>query len=167
VGVITPLLLLLRNGNVTIRFLKWLPHVLLSLRVDPNTRKLSASPTSSMFQEVVNQPHQSGSDSHHTEPSQLSSDQHQANRGSPSLRYTAMSPPPRMSSSLAHVALPPPPRSSSLANQSTFRSQIPMFSGSTDSSWTGPTINSLEATTLQIVAPEPTTPPLPEENRGT
>jgi len=126
----------------------------------------SASPTSSMFQEVVNQPHQSGSDSHHTEPSQPSSDQHQANRGSPSLRYTAMSPPPRMSSSLAHVALPPPPRGSSLANQSTFRSQIPMFSGSPDSSWTGPTINSLEATTLQIVAPEPTTPPLPEGNRG-
>jgi hypothetical protein len=129
----------------------------------------SASPTSSTFQEVVNQPRQSGSDSHHTEPSRLNIDQHQTNRASPSLRYTAMSPPlsppPRMSSSLAHVALPPPPRGSSLSNQSTFRSQIPTFSDSSESSRTGPTFNSLEVTTLQIVAPEPTTPPLPKEKR--
>lgn len=126
----------------------------------------SASPTSSVFQELVNRPQQAGSDSHHSEPSRLSIDQQHANLRSPSLRYTAMSPPPRMSSSLAHVALPPPPpRASSLAYQSTFRSQMPLFSDSSDSSKIEPVIASLEAATLQIVAPEPTTPPLPEENR--
>ena len=123
----------------------------------------SASPTLSTFQVMTSQSHESGVESLRTEPSRLDSDQQRAHRGSPSLRYAAMSPPPRMSSSLAHVALPPPPRTSSLTHQ--FRSQLPVFSDSSDSSRTEPVIDSLEMATLQIVAPEPTTPPLPEEIR--
>ena len=122
----------------------------------------SASPTLSTFQDLASQSHESGLGFHHTEPSR-GSDQQLTHRGTPSLRYAAMSPPPRMSSSLAHVALPPPPRASSLTYQ--FRSQLPVFSDSSDSSKTQPVVDSPEMATLQIVAPEPTTPPLPEEIR--
>ena len=125
----------------------------------------SASPVHSVFQELVNQPDQFGSDSHQSlriGSSRFSFEQRSALRTSPSLRYSNMSPPPRMSSSLAHVALPPPPRSSSLAFQGPPRNQIPIFVPS-DSSDSHP--QSLEAATLQIVAPEPTTPPLPDQQR--
>jgi len=125
----------------------------------------SASPIHSVFQELVNHPDRSGSESHQnhqTGSSRFSFEQQSALRTSPSLRYSNMSPPPRMSSSLAHVALPPPPRSSSLAFHPASRSQIPIFLPS-DSSDSQP--QSLEAATLQIVAPEPTTPPLPDQQR--
>ncbi|KAG6836824.1 hypothetical protein H0H93_002670 [Arthromyces matolae] len=78
---------------------------------------------------------------------------------SPVPRYSAMSPPPRISSSLAHFALSPPPRSSSL-NYQVRSAPSPRLSTSTDpqqaSAWID--TNSIEDTTMVINEPAPTTP---------
>ncbi len=127
--------------------------------------QLSASPSTSAFPESIN--HSNRSESHHQANSSLfSMEQQNAMRECPSLRYSTMSPPPRMSSSLAHVALsPPPPRSSSSGYQS-FLSHVPTFPLSdTSESSRNQLAESLEVATLQIVAPGPTTPPLPEEQK--
>lgn len=116
----------------------------------------SASPTTSAFQDMLNRP-----DSAFSDPP--GSSKFSFDRGTTSsIRYTAMSPPPRISSSLAHVALPPPPRSSSAY---AMKRQFAPLSLSSDSSRTEPAgLDEEEETTLQIIAPEPTTPPLPEES---
>jgi len=126
--------------------------------------QLSASPSTSAFPESID--HSNRSESHHQVNSSLFSMQQQnAMRGSPSLRYSTMSPPPRMSSSLAHIALsPPPPRSSSLGYQS-FLSHVPRKPSDTSESSRKQPAESLDVATLQIVAPGPTTPPLPEEQK--
>ncbi|KAG6865718.1 hypothetical protein C0991_012364 [Blastosporella zonata] len=89
---------------------------------------------------------------------------HLPSNESPVPRYSAMSPPPRISSSLAHFALSPAPRSSSLNPQITIRSTpSPRISES------GPTHRPstplIEDSALIIIAPEPTTPPLPLPHR--
>jgi len=76
------------------------------------------------------------------------------------LRYSAMSPPPRISSSLAHVALLPPPRNSSLRH--------PGLRNPGNTHITEPLTDD---TTLLIVAPDPVSPVVPSfpplsERRG-
>ena len=124
----------------------------------------SMSPTTSLFQEMLNRDDISGS-SLNTGPSRFSLEQQNAIRIGASSRYSAMSPPPRISSSLAHAALAPPPRSSSLHYFSGGKPQVPPVS---------PRPNQLRQSdsgesALQILAPEPTTPPLPvsQSDRGT
>jgi len=119
----------------------------------------SLSPTTSTFQDMLN--HESSS-SNNAGPSRFSIEQQRIFQGTPSARSSAMSPSPRVSSSLAHAALPPPPRSASV-NQPLARS---VFSPPTILSSSGSQSNHTrqadsEDSTFQIVAPEPTTPPLP------
>lgn len=125
--------------------------------------QLSASPSTLAFHESID--HSNRSESRLDISSRFSTEQQNAVRGSPSLRYYTMSPPPRMSSSLAHVSLSPPPPQSSSGYQ-TFLSHVPTFlpSDPAESNGNQPA-QSLEVETLQIVAPEPTTPPLPEEQK--
>ena len=116
----------------------------------------SMSPTTSLFQEILNR----GS-SLNASSSRFNLDQQNAFSDGTSSRYSAVSPPPRMSSSLAHAVLTPPPRSSSLHYFADRQPQIPPVSmprlnqpRQSDSGESG----------LQILAPEPTTPPLPQSN---
>ncbi|KAG6810489.1 hypothetical protein H0H92_011669 [Tricholoma furcatifolium] len=81
---------------------------------------------------------------------------------SPSPRYSAMSPPPRMSSSLAHFALSPPPRSTSL-NYQVRSSPSPRVSDV--GQYLRPGMQLDQDPTLVITAPEPTTPPFPLAHR--
>ena len=116
----------------------------------------SISPTTSLFQEILNR----GS-SLNAGSSRFNLDQQNAISDGTSSRYSAVSPPPRMSSSLAHAVLTPPPRSSSLHYFADRQPQIlpvsvprPNQPRQFDSGESG----------LQILAPEPTTPPLPQSN---
>ena len=115
----------------------------------------SMSPTTSLFQEIHNRGDFSGSPLN-AGPSRFSFDQQNAISDGTNSRYSAVSPPPRMSSSLAHAVLTPPPRSSSLHYFANGQPQIPPVSvprpNQSDSDEPG----------LQILAPEPTTPPLPQ-----
>ena len=115
----------------------------------------SMSPTTSLFQEILNHGDFSGS-SLNAGPSRFNHDQQNAISDGTNPRYSAMSPPPRMSSSLAHTVLTPPPRSSSLHYFADGQPQIPPVSvprpNQSDSGESG----------LQILAPSPTTPPLPQ-----
>lgn len=115
----------------------------------------SLSPTTSTFQDMLN--HESSS-SNLAGPSRFSSEQQRT----PSVRTNAMSPPPRLSSSLAHAALPPPPRSATSSQPLAKRvfSPPPIVSSSESQSNYTRQADS-EDSTFQIVAPEPTTPPLP------
>ncbi|PPQ75721.1 hypothetical protein CVT26_000964 [Gymnopilus dilepis] len=121
----------------------------------------SMSPTTSTFQDMLNQQSHSRASSTQPGPSRFSVEQQSEYRASPITRSAAMSPPPRMSSSLAHVALPPPPRSSSFNyNHPSLRSRMLSSGTSSLQSSQSPAANS-EDSTFHIIAPEPTTPPLP------
>ena len=115
----------------------------------------SMSPTTSLFQEILNRDDFSGT-SVNAGPSRFSLEQQNAIRAGTS-HYSAMSPPPRMSSSLAHISLPPPPRSS-LPYFTDGQSQVPPVPVSRPNQ---PQSDSGDLA-LQIMAPEPTTPPFPE-----
>lgn len=142
------------------------PRHSLSYSIPPSRPSLSEysqasmSPTTSTFQDMLNHEQHSGS-STNPGPSRFSIEQQGSMRGSPSLRYSAMSPPPRISSSLAHVALPPPPRSSSLS----YRAQVPSALSISMSGSSDPTQADSDNSLFSIVAPEPTTPPLPGMER--
>ncbi|KAF8899946.1 hypothetical protein CPB84DRAFT_1847508 [Gymnopilus junonius] len=121
----------------------------------------SMSPTTSTFQDMLNQQSHSRSSSSQPGPSRFSADQESDYRASPITRATAMSPPPRISSSLAHVALPPPPRSSCFNyHHPSLRSRLLASESSSPQPSRSPAANS-EDSTFHIPAPEPTTPPLP------
>ncbi|KAF9476691.1 hypothetical protein BDN70DRAFT_995479 [Pholiota conissans] len=118
----------------------------------------SQSPTTSVFQEMLNrESHQSRSSSASAGPSRFSIEQRRAMfGGSASSRAMAMSPPPRQSSSLAHVALPPPPRSSS------FNYHGSAMMPSTSRAYHSPQPDlAVEEPGIEILAPEPSSPPLP------
>ncbi|KJA22892.1 hypothetical protein HYPSUDRAFT_40351, partial [Hypholoma sublateritium FD-334 SS-4] len=129
----------------------------------------SQSPTTSAFQDMLNHPPHSstsggGSRFSEEQPrpsiSRFSEEQQHAFAANPAAR-AAMSPPPRMSSSLAHAALPPPPRSSS------FRYQLNTSSSSGTRSYHTQQPHEEEGEELEILAPEPSTPPLPlPDGRG-
>ncbi|RDB26279.1 hypothetical protein Hypma_006504 [Hypsizygus marmoreus] len=120
------------------------------------------SPTASAFQDVLTRGGRYSSSSNR-QPWRPSVDQDtNVVRDSPVPRYSAMSPPPRISSSLAHFALSPPPRTSSFHYQAMQAMQdrtmiSPQLSEPEHSSSSPLT----DDTTLLITAPEPTTPPLP------
>ncbi|KAF5371858.1 hypothetical protein D9615_009561 [Tricholomella constricta] len=82
-------------------------------------------------------------------------------RESPIPRYSAMSPPPRISSSLAHIALSPPPRSSSFHYQALQARANPSPPILEADDLPYPSTPLTDDTTLIINAPEPTTPPFP------
>ncbi|KAG5638905.1 hypothetical protein H0H81_008966 [Sphagnurus paluster] len=85
-----------------------------------------------------------------------------SSRDSPVARYSAMSPPPRISSSLAHVALSPPPRFHYQSLQPHPSSSPHTSDVDARSGYSAPLTDD---TTLIIHAPEPTTPPLPISQR--
>lgn len=118
------------------------------------------SPTASAFRDNLYQGSGSATPSHY----RLSrpSIEHEFLNENPVSRYSAMSPPPRISSSLAHFALPPPPRSSSFHYKTTTSqmSITPPVSGS-DPDRSSSHLPLTDDTTLFITAPEPTTPPFP------
>lgn len=116
----------------------------------------SLSPTTSAFQEDLNNAHAYPPGSSTSPDSQQSAQQLTGARNSPVLRDSAMSPPPRISSSLAHVALPPPPRVSSLRHP-----PLPVRRGSQSLETAKASLDSV----MEFVAPEPTTPPLPMSDR--
>ena len=116
----------------------------------------SMSPTTSLFQEILNR----GS-SLHGGPSRFNLDQQNIISDGASSRYSTVSPPPRMSSSLAHAVLAPPPRSSSLHYFADGQPQIPPVSMPRPNQ---PRQSDSGESGLQILAPEPTTPPLPQSN---
>ncbi|KAF8348824.1 hypothetical protein F5887DRAFT_1059811 [Amanita rubescens] len=116
----------------------------------------SLSPTTSAFQEDLNNAHAYPSGTPTSPESQQSVQQLTGARNSPMLRDSAMSPPPRISSSLAHVALPPPPRVSSLRHP-----PLPVRRGSQSLESAKASLDSV----MEFVAPEPTTPPLPISGR--
>jgi hypothetical protein len=124
------------------------------------------SPATSAFRDALSFPGQHSAAPYH-HPPRPSLDQASSARDSPVPRYSAMSPPPRISSSLAHVALSPPPRSSSLhyrAMQARVSAVTPV-SEPEHSPLTDDT--TLVIVAPEIVAPEPTTPPFPiSERRG-
>lgn len=107
----------------------------------------SMSPTTSLFQEIVNR----SDSSLNAGPSQSAI--------SDGARYSAVSPPPRLSSSLAHTVLTPPPRSSSLHYFPDGQPQIPPVTVSPPNQ---PRQSDSGESGLEILAPEPTTPPLPQ-----
>jgi len=121
----------------------------------------SMSPTTSMFQDMLNRDDLSGS-SLNTGPSRFSLEQQNAIRAGTAPHYSAVSPPPRMSNSLTHVALSPPPRGSSLSYFVAGNHVPPPVPQ--------PNQPNLGESALQIMAPEPTTPPLPlsqsDQNSG-
>ena len=118
----------------------------------------SMSPTTSLFQEILSRGNISNS-SLNAVPSRFNLDQQNAISDGTSARYSTMSPPPRMSSSLAHTVLTPPPRSSSLHYFADGRPQIPPVSVPRPNQ---PRQSDSGEPALQILAPEPTTPPLPQ-----
>ncbi|KAF9468148.1 hypothetical protein BDZ94DRAFT_1294609 [Collybia nuda] len=123
------------------------------------------SPTASVFRDHLYQGSHRSITPSHLQHSRRSIEQESV-RDSPVPRYSAMSPPPRISSSLAHFALSPPPRSSSFHYKAmTSRmSNTPPISEPDHSSSNQPLTDD---TTLLIIAPEPTTPPFPiAERRG-
>lgn len=121
------------------------------------------SPTTSAFQdELTRGGYHSTSSSFHR-LSRISVDPRAStSRDSPAPRYSTMSPPPRMSSSLAHIALSPPPRSSSF-HYTTVPSHLSISTPGSDPGHY-PTPGSSDPT-VQILAPEPVTPPLPVSKR--
>ena len=126
----------------------------------------SMSPTTSIFQDMLNRDDISGS-SMNACSSRFSLEQQNAIRaGSP--RYAAMSPPPRMSSSLAHIVLAPPPRSSSLNYFTGGKPNVPLPVSVAQPNQ--PRQSDSGESALQILAPEPTTPPFPlsqsDQNSG-
>ncbi|KAF9048714.1 hypothetical protein BJ165DRAFT_1526137 [Panaeolus papilionaceus] len=140
----------------------------------------SMSPTTSAFQDMLNQEDLSGnftltapavapSPMPEAALTRVSTDKPRQSGSRPStaeLRYTAVSPPPRTSSQLAHSALPPPPRFTVFTRPPLPTSSLAMTSGSS-------TQNSLRSsdqpnnspapgeTTFSINEPEPVTPPVP------
>lgn len=120
------------------------------------------SPAASAFHDALNnEGYHSASSSFHQQ-SQVSLDQQVAATRVDPPRYSATSPPPRVSSSLANIALSPPPRTSSLHYKATSRKPT-----STSSSDPGHSSNSIpsDPTLQQILAPEPVTPPFPSSER--
>ncbi|KAF8992854.1 hypothetical protein BDQ17DRAFT_1369018 [Cyathus striatus] len=116
----------------------------------------SMSPTASAFQDPLNI---GGYDSNTSSIYNPAFNEAQF-RDSHAPRYSAMSPPPRVSSSLAYVSLLPPPRSG--LRYSALQSRT---SSSSRDRPTTPQEGNEE--TIHISAPEPTTPPLPiPERRG-
>ena len=116
----------------------------------------SISPTTSLFQEALNRSDFSGS--LNAGSSRFNLDQQNAISDGTS-RDSTVSPPPRMSSLPGHTVLTPPPRSSSLHYFPDGQPQIPPVSVAQP--------NQLRQSDsgepcLQILAPEPTTPPLPQ-----
>ena len=118
----------------------------------------SISPTTSLFQEILNHGDVSGS-SVNAGSSCFNLDQQNAISDGTNPRYSAVSPPPRISSSLAHTVLTPPPRSSSLHYLANGQPQIPPVSEPRPNQ---PRQSDLGDSGLQILAPEPTTPPFPQ-----
>jgi hypothetical protein len=118
----------------------------------------SMSPTTSLFQEILSRGNASSS-SLNAGPSRFNLDQQNAISDGTSPRYSTVSPPPRMSSSLAHTVLTPPPRSSSLHYLVDGQPQIPPVSVPQPNQ---PRQSDSGESSLQILAPEPTTPPLPQ-----
>ena len=118
----------------------------------------SMSPTTSLFQDIVNRSDFSGS-SLNAGPSRFNLDQQNAISDGTSPRHSTVSPPPRMSSSLAHTVLTPPPRSSSLHYFPDGQPQIPPVTVSRPNQ---PRQSDSGESGLEILAPEPTTPPLPQ-----
>lgn len=124
----------------------------------------SQSPTTSVFQEILNRGSHSSSTS--AGPSRFSIEQRRALIGNPAVRaVSAMSPPPRQSSSLAHHALPPPPRNSSLNYQASGTIPAGLSASHPDArSYHTPQPDS-EDSGFEIFAPEPSSPPLPVSGR--
>jgi len=123
----------------------------------------SLSPTTSTFQEMLNR---ESSSSSHAGPSRFSIEQQAILQGTPLPRTNAISPPPRLSSSLAHAALPPPPRSATSSQPLARRVFSPPAILSSSESQSNHTRQAdSEDSTFHIVAPEPTTPPLPLSDR--
>ena len=120
------------------------------------------SPATSAFRDALSFPVSHPAAISYYPPPRPSFDQASSARDSPVLRYSAMSPPPRISSSLAHIALSPPPRSSSLQNRAA-QARVPASLSASEPEHSPLT----DDTTLVIIAPEPTTPPFPiSERRG-
>ena len=118
----------------------------------------SLSPTTSAFQEDLNNAQAYPPESSTSPEPQQSSRQSTGARNSPVPRNSTMSPPPRISSSLAHVALPPPPRVSSLRHP-----PLPVRRGSQPQESAKASLDSM----MEFVAPRPATPPLsPSDRRG-
>jgi hypothetical protein len=115
----------------------------------------SISPTTSLFQEILNR----STSSLNAGPSRFNPDQQNVISDDTRPRYSTMSPPPRMSSSLAHTVLNPPPRSSSLHYFPDGQPQIPPVTVSRPNQ---PRQSDSGESSLEILAPEPTTPPLPQ-----
>lgn len=113
----------------------------------------SLSPTTSAFQEDLNNAQAYPPESSTSPEPQQSSRQSTGARNSPVPRNSTMSPPPRISSSLAHVALPPPPRVSSLRHP-----PLPVRRGSQPPESTKASLDSM----MEFVAPGP---PLPLSDR--
>lgn len=106
-----------------------------------------SSPTTSLFQDILNR----DDFSVNAGLSRFSLEHQNAIRDS---RYSAMSPPPRLSSSLAHAALPPPPpRSSSLHHSS--GGVTPLSSPQNQ-----PRQSDSGGSALQTLTPGPPPPPL-------
>ncbi|KAK2460879.1 hypothetical protein APHAL10511_007349 [Amanita phalloides] len=114
--------------------------------------RYSLSPTTSAFQEDLNNAH--GYPSSHSTSQE--SEQISTIRDSPLPRDTTMSPPPRISSSLAHVALSPPPRAASLRHPS-----LPARRGSHPQQ----SIKSSLDSVMELGDPRPSTPPLLSDSR--
>ncbi|KAF8807024.1 hypothetical protein BYT27DRAFT_7338957 [Phlegmacium glaucopus] len=117
----------------------------------------SMSPTTSVFQDMLNRDDFSGS-SLNAGPSRFSLEQQNAIRAGITPRYSAISPPPRMSSSLSYAVLAPP-RGSSLNYFAPGKPHVPPPVPQSDQ----PHQSDSDKSTLQleILAPEPTTPPFP------
>ena len=113
----------------------------------------SLSPTTSAFQEDLNNAQVYPPESSTSPEPQPSSRQSTGARNSPVPRNSTMSPPPRISSSLAHVALPPPPRVSSLRHP-----PLPVRRGSQPQESAKASLDSM----MEFVAP---TPPLSLSDR--
>ncbi|KAG6917008.1 hypothetical protein DXG01_004273 [Tephrocybe rancida] len=118
------------------------------------------SPTMSAFRDAPPDTENDTAVQTHWRPSM---DEFPSTSESPVSRYSAMSPPPRISSSLAHFALSPPPRSSSLNHQLRTASSARVPENSRRAHQ--PSTPLTDDTTLVIIAPEPTTPPFPLSQR--
>ena len=120
----------------------------------------SMSPTTSLFQEILNRDDISGS-SLNAGPSRFSLEQQNPFGAGTTSRYSTTSPPPRMSSSLAHIPLPPPRSLHYLADGQPQVLPLSVSRPNQSQSDSG-------ESALRILAPEPTTPPLPrsQSDRG-
>jgi hypothetical protein len=120
------------------------------------------SPATSAFRDALTFSEGRRSSASYQPPLRRSLDQASSARDSPVPRFSAMSPPPRMSSSLAHYALSPPPRISSLHHRA-MQARAPDSTSMSEPEHSPLT----DDTTLVIVAPALITPLHPiSERRG-